>query len=81
MEFYSIEPFGELRADLRGAAQAFWNADRDNPEINLVHPYFTGAEERMKQHAELEARSKSLGPEHAEKLKRARAEHRAKYGK
>lgn len=50
--------------------------DRDQ-DVRLFNPYFTSADDRMKQHAVLIERQRTLGPEHDEKLRQARLKHKA----
>lgn len=73
-EYWSAEPWGELRADERAAANTLWNtmARESNDLPELIYPYFKDAEALWQKHQELDQKRKELGPEHEAKLKAAR---------
>ena len=72
------EPWGDLRADMRGVAHvlAMTNSDQD---IQLMHPYFKDADTMFEKHKELSARQED--PALKAKLKAAREKHREEMAK
>lgn len=74
--YWCQEPWGDIRADAREAANTIWLAgvghDQDSP--SLVYPYFEADNltpaERIAKHRELE--QKCSTPEYQERLKAAR---------
>lgn len=72
-QYFIEEPFGEMRADMRQAANTFYALGLDDPP-RLTFPYFTDAKPSLTPGKELEElrKLKVLSPEVAAKLKAVR---------
>ena len=75
---WNQDPWGEVRADMRAAANTFWQAASGNSSDlpDLSYPYFKDDSVLWAKHEELEQKRKAMGPELEAKLKEARRRHR-----
>jgi hypothetical protein len=59
--YYEQEPWGEIRADMRAAANSLWSRSCADDSPDLFHPYFSGSDPN-----ELAKRAKLLDAKIAE---------------
>lgn len=78
--YWQAEPWGDVRADQREAANTIWRigAGRDIDMPNLEYPYFKGQDDICEQAKRFERDLRTLsGPEHLAKLRAAKEKYEA----
>lgn len=81
-QYDAQEPFGEVRADMRAAANSLFLASHGEADVELMHPYWRSAEDLGEKIASAERlKARLLAPEHQAKLKAMREKHLAEQAK